>query len=441
VAASPAATAQTIPAAITLPPSINFATSPNPVGAGARAVGQGTAFIAVADDATASSHNPAGLIQLELPELSFAVSGDAFRGEVARVAPGLAVEDQRIEAGDLNYLSVAYPFRVAGRNAIVALNYQRMVSLDGETDLVSGFTALQATQTIHAHQEGQLATLTPAVAVQVTPRLSLGVALNFWSNAIGRSGWRQTTKVAAAGRVASGNTLVPFTARGRIEDDYEVAEGINLHLGGLLQATPRLTIGAVVRTAAHLRLRHRADSTLTVTLPDATGVEQEVTTASHGVEHTDLDLPLSFGLGAAYRFSDRFTASADLFRTQWPDFGLEASAIADPVVVENGAPTGRGAAVLDGQGDATTSVRLGCEYLWIGPKAVIPLRGGLFLDPEPTAHGVDDFWGGSVGSGIAYGRWVFDAAYQYRRGTQTGPAADVDVEEHLLLLSLILHLS
>jgi len=39
----------------------------NPVGSGARAIGMGGAFIGVADDATAASWNPGGLIQLENP--------------------------------------------------------------------------------------------------------------------------------------------------------------------------------------------------------------------------------------------------------------------------------------------------------------------------------------------------------------------------------------
>ncbi|MBW1856357.1 MAG: hypothetical protein JRJ00_17135, partial [Deltaproteobacteria bacterium] len=50
------------------------ASTPNPVGSGARAVGMGGAFIAVADDATAASWNPAGLTQLKKPEISFAYS-------------------------------------------------------------------------------------------------------------------------------------------------------------------------------------------------------------------------------------------------------------------------------------------------------------------------------------------------------------------------------
>ena len=56
--------------AATLFQQIGVASSPNPVGSGARAIGMGGAFIGVADDATAASWNPAGLIQLERPELS-----------------------------------------------------------------------------------------------------------------------------------------------------------------------------------------------------------------------------------------------------------------------------------------------------------------------------------------------------------------------------------
>ena len=47
----------------------------NPVGSGARAVSIGGAFIAAADDATAASWNPGGLIQLRTSECSLVVSG------------------------------------------------------------------------------------------------------------------------------------------------------------------------------------------------------------------------------------------------------------------------------------------------------------------------------------------------------------------------------
>ncbi len=55
---------------------VEFPSSPNPVGSGARALGMAGAFIAIADDATAASWNPGGLAELERPEV--AVVGAAF---------------------------------------------------------------------------------------------------------------------------------------------------------------------------------------------------------------------------------------------------------------------------------------------------------------------------------------------------------------------------
>ena len=52
--------------------------SPNVVGSGARALGMGGAFIAIADDATAASWNPGGLTQLERPEMSLVYNFNWF---------------------------------------------------------------------------------------------------------------------------------------------------------------------------------------------------------------------------------------------------------------------------------------------------------------------------------------------------------------------------
>src|SRR5713101_8041536 len=99
------AVAQTLPFGISLPPSLNFATSPAPVGSGARAQGKAQAFIGVADDATAASHNPAGLVQLERPEVSLV--GSYFllleRQDITR--PDTDLADQNLHHFNINYLS------------------------------------------------------------------------------------------------------------------------------------------------------------------------------------------------------------------------------------------------------------------------------------------------------------------------------------------------
>src|SRR5215510_16033758 len=118
--------AQTLPFGISLPPSLNFATSPSPVGSGARAAGKAFAFIAVADDATAASHNPAGLVQLERPEVSIVGSYFVrFEGQDVTRADTV-VAGQTLRSVDLNYLSAVYPFELLRRTVVVSLNVQRL---------------------------------------------------------------------------------------------------------------------------------------------------------------------------------------------------------------------------------------------------------------------------------------------------------------------------
>src|SRR5210317_1972458 len=111
---------------------IGFSGSPNPVGSGARALGMGGAFIGVADDATAASWNPGGLIQLETPEVSCVLSYEKlYEDRSFNVYPD-ASGKHGISLYDINYLSLAYPFNWLGRNMIVSLNYQTLYNFNKE---------------------------------------------------------------------------------------------------------------------------------------------------------------------------------------------------------------------------------------------------------------------------------------------------------------------
>ena len=148
--------AQTLPFGLSLPPSINFATSPSPVGSGARAQGKALAFIGVADDATAASHNPAGLVQLERPEVS--IVGSYFlrleRQDITR--PDTDLADQNLHHFDLNYLSAVYPFELLQRNVVVSLNFQRLFDLQGATDVATRFLTIDGVQRVSSRQNGGL---------------------------------------------------------------------------------------------------------------------------------------------------------------------------------------------------------------------------------------------------------------------------------------------
>ena len=212
--------AQPLPFGLSLPPSLNFATAPNPVGSGARAVGKGTAFIGVADDATAASHNPGGLVQLERPEVSIVGSFFGRRETQDVTRPETVVQHQTLDSLDLNYLSAAYPFQLFKRNVVVSLNVQRLFDLHGKADVASRFLTIDGIQRVHSRQAGGLFTISPAAAVQITPAVSLGAAFNLWTDAFGHQGWEQKVTVQGEGRVVSGNRIVPFVSEGRIREEF-----------------------------------------------------------------------------------------------------------------------------------------------------------------------------------------------------------------------------
>ncbi len=104
-----------------------FTSTLNPVGSGARAIGRGGAFIAVADDATAASWNPAGLIQLKRkPEMSVVTSA-YYREEDNHFGkhPEASGKSNIID-GNINYLSFAGAFELFDRNMSAALTYQHL---------------------------------------------------------------------------------------------------------------------------------------------------------------------------------------------------------------------------------------------------------------------------------------------------------------------------
>jgi hypothetical protein len=428
----PLAAQQNLRFGISLPPSLNFATSPSPVGSGARAQGQGLAFIAVADDATAASHNPGGLLQLLQPEVSIVGSLLVRQEQQDVTRPETIVENQAFDSLNLNYLSVVYPFEFLRHNWVVSLNYQRLFDLKGDADVASRYTTVDGVQRVRSRQEGGLFTISPAVAVEVTPNLAVGVAFNVWPNFL-NNGWKQDVVVTGEGRVVPSNSIVPFVSAGRIHEDFAF-EGFNVTAGFLWEISSRISLGGVFRSPFRAKVTRTHSSSLTVALQDGSA---PVTSTLHFREILDMDMPMVYGLGVSVHATERLRLSLDVSRIHWSDFRLEASKQERVLLVENGAPSGKGQAVLRGQSNDTTAVRLGAQYLW--PKPQVAARAGIFYDPEPGAHGTDDFFGVSLGAGLTIARTVFDLAYTLRTGTIQSAATDTSVFHHELLASLIYH--
>jgi long-subunit fatty acid transport protein len=422
------------------------------VGSGARAQGKALAFIAVADDATAASHNPAGLVQLQWPEVSI-VGSYFLRQEYQDVVmPDTHVADQTLEDLQLDYLSIVYPFgsksypgQAFNLNWVVSLNYQRLFDLRGDTDTTFGLQDIDAVQQVLSRQRGSLSAISPAVAVQLHSRFpwfsrfAVGVAFNIWPGLFD-NGWKQEVSVSTQGSLASGNRIVDFTSEAKIHEQFRL-EGFNYNVTvGFLWEIWRgkhgsnVSLGGVFRSPFTAKVRHTSWSSITIDFADGSGPLFQPRPI---VETLDLEMPLSYGLGISVQIFDELTISLDVSRIHWSDFRLEEPQFDDRIVVENSAPSGRGTAVLNGASDNSTTVRLGAEYVWDRRQFLVPLRAGLFYDPEPSDRGTDDFFGFSVGSGLTTNTFIFDFAYTFRTGTIPSQATDTTVYQHELFASII----
>ena len=417
--------------------------SPNPVGSGARALGMGGAFMAVADDATAASWNPGGLIQLERPEISVVGSYARTKEDYSSSSHPEASTHASFDHADLNYLSAAFPFQLFGRNMVISLNLQRLYEFEKDLDFsytnrghIDAWSRFSLTQDISFDQEGALKTISPAYCVQITPRLSVGATLNFWTDAFFDNGWDESYRAKGSGDLNVLGSANPFTTSVRIEDTYDDLEGFNFHVGFLWDVTPMITVGGVFKSPFTAEFRHKKRISIAQRYPDLPDAGTQFDSSFS--ENVEIDFPMSYGLGVAFRFTDAFTCALDVFRTEWDDF-----------LYRDG--RGRKTSPFDGRPvslsrvEETHQVRLGAEYLFIFERTVVPLRFGIFYDPQPAEGDPEDFYGVSIGSGVMIGPLVLDAAYQFRFGRDVNgdvigiPGTDADVDQHKVYVSAIYH--
>ncbi len=439
--------------------------SPSPVGSGARALGMGGAFIAIADDATSASWNPGGLTQLERPELSLVYSWKSFGEEFAstyHLEPDGGMFD--VDMDDINYFSYVYPIKrtFAGRNFVLSLNYQKKFDFDRSLDLRAreispGITPIETVFDIKYRQDGGLSSLSPAFGFEITDQLSMGIAMNiFDSDLLPGNEWKIRNEYRSRFNVLGGAS--PIYGAGRTDDDFTNYEATNFTIGALYKPNDRWSIGAVYHTAYTAEVDNRQIKRTYFPI-------QRIAVKN---SHFKYEWPEALGIGAAYRFpNDKLTLSLDVTWRPWDDFvktdNHATSAGRKRVSPITGLPKSQS------PHDDTWTVRLGGEYVFVDetkPRQdyLYALRAGLFYDPEPasgrkdsffgTLKGngePDDYYGFAIGGGVLIkSRVNIDAAYQYRFGNgvrrDTFAGAGVfetnfseDVQQHYFYLSTVIY--
>ena len=411
-------------------------------GDGARAIGTGGAFIAIADDSTAVSYNPAGLAQLLRGEGSIVLQGivrdQSFTGAtgLGGTSPTSFEDTQNSDKhARPSFASIAIPWKRDGLNTVVLLSYQRVFDFAFDSALnylattAGGSTTQAISQTVH--QTGGIDLYSMGLGVEISPRLLLGASVNSWQghwsfSSISR---RQTAGVSEA-----------FDSNLSQDSAFR---GFNFNLG-LIWRSDWVNLGAV----------YRAPFTATYTFVDrydavstTTGLPTSQSTPSTAI---DVKWPSTLGWGVGLHLHPRLQYTADWSQTHWSEARYSGSS-----------QTYDGANWFDFlKASHTKDVRdfhTGVEWIaWQGERVILPLRAGYFREPQPIVDATTleqrVLKGWTLGIGIKIKDVVLDLAYKnakdnrrasrYNTDTPIGGVASIAVgnetlEEKRYYLSLI----
>ena len=385
-------------------------------GDGARAMGTGGAFIAIADDATAVSYNPAGLAQLLRPEASFglqALSRDqGFTGATGTVSGSpTTFEDTTSRDRHVrpSFASFTLPWKQGGLNRAVLFSYQRIFdftygsSVNYLAKAAGGSTTQAIAQAIR--QDGGIDLYSLAFAAELSPRLLLGASLNAWQ---GRWQFTSTSQL-----VTSGISTVFDSTLGQ----SSAFRGLNGNLG-LIWRSEYLNLGLVYRTpfTATYTFSNQYDHVDGTT---GTPVQQGTPSTPASVQW-----PGALGWGLGLHLGPRVQVTADWVETPW----------------SRARYTGSGAS-LDGRNWFDNRVasaipdvldeRAGVEWVALASgRLVVPLRAGVFREPQPI---VDDrtgqqrvLEGWTAGFGVKRGSVTLDVAYRQAHSRREASRLNTD---------------
>ncbi len=372
-------------------------------GIGARSQGIGNAFIAVADDATAVSYNPAGLAQLLQPEGSLVFNGGQ-REVRYRDFPAIFEDHTTSFSADVTnslavkpvFGSLTLPFRVRGRNAVVQVSSQRLFDMDQNSALAPPMVGPTGQPTTYfrgsMNQVGAVNVHSVATAIDLTPRLLLGAAFSLW-----RGNW-------------NANLLWSNPLQGDHQSVFQRNElqGRNW-TWGLMWRSEVLNWGVVYRSPfeAHYANGGRVDL-------DIAGQKLDATVPLRSMR---LNWPETWGLGGAWRPTPRWLVALDWSRTPWTKANLYLPGEPDAPVNFFDPGTER-QQVLD-----ANSLRMGVEYVtFVGDKLLVPLRAGVFREPQPERDVVTGaqrvLRGWTLGVGVRFRQLMLDVAYRHARGSR-----------------------
>ena len=350
-------------------------TDHNFMGGGARARGMGGAFLAVSNDPTAASWNPAGLSQLDKSQMNLSFSSTKHRTDYTSTALSptwdySSSEQLEHDLNALSFASVVIPFKLGEKEVVGSVLYQRLADIyqgnryptTVDYDTVYNYLLPPIDEKV----TGRLDEIVVSLGIELSKSLSLGAGVNVYNGSF-------TSDV---------NFLLPvgeeeFDPYGRsafsfcptIESDYS---GFNFTIGAMY-AIKKLRLAGVVKTP--FTLKEDNDVQLLADFLEYGIVNEPVSRSISLLFKTDREwkMPSMIGLGTSYQINSLTVAVDVEFRNYSKTELTYRENLANPA----------GDKVTTDLGWRNiTQFRVGGEYTVDTKFGSIPLRFGYRNDPK-----------------------------------------------------------
>ncbi len=423
LAVSAAAQDSPVPFPAGAPSSFEFSLS-NP---GARSLGLGGAFVALADDATAAFSNPAGLVQLARPEVSIEgrhwdytttfVEGGRLSGEPSGigvdVASGTRDGSSTESVDDVSFASFVWPSRTWS----LALYHHRQINYrsDTRTNGLFGTEAMAPFTPRHPDEwmrnDSLILGTGASVGVKLSERWSVGLGVEHFKAELGNLArfYLPATPlpddVYGPASYAPESEVVTVTMTSD-DTDWGLLAGV------LWQPDDHWGLGAFYREGADFDVRLEVASGPAMPGPPPGTVLQ-------AIDVRPMEFPEVYGLGAAYQSTGgEITASFE-----WDHVGYSSILNSfETVVGETGAEL-----------NDADELHFGFEYALVETSPLLAFRAGAWLDPDHRVRAVhrtreylealfpagEDEWHWTVGLGVAFERIQLDLAADFSEPVDT----------------------
>jgi hypothetical protein len=395
-------------------------------GYGAKALGLGGAFVAVADDLTAIYWNPAGLGQLEGIQFhgDYRFQADSDEDFAAEIQPNVfeSAQSHSISGNQLQSLSASYAILQKSFTIVPAFSWQRLSNAGPERDLkaTAGLVSfIDPQHLVFVQSEGNFKEqfnggedeFAFAAAVRFKKNVMIGATWSFLHHGIDN---RLTGTFH--------DNFIPGIDQPNVRQDISLQQSREDDRSGNYLRLGMLYVGQRWSAGGYIRLPYTRKSDITLHRKGSVSVNGDVPTQfdQTATAQSQVDIPSEYGGALAVRTTQKNMITGSISYANWADAVLVTNNSSNVLLIPETTlpyPTLRSNAGLQ---YSLLQYRVGTEYLIAGnSQAGIAFRTGYFWDGQPYSNEKghrEQFKGYSFGFGYMANTFHINVAWMREKG-------------------------